>query len=498
MDDAAPTQSVTQKLVKGAAWIMASRILINIITFASSILLARLLLPEDFGLVALATGLGAIATALSALPISEALIRTTHIEQDHFDSAFTLGLIRATALAILLLVLAWPTALLYQDDRLLPIMGVLAFNAFASGFFSARWPMLQKQLSFGPDFVMGVSSQIVGSVSSVLIAYYFRSYWAIVVPLALLQILCVVITHLYAPYRPRICFTRIPEIWSFSIWMTFSTTLNTINARIDTLLIGAVLGQRAVGFYSYGESRANTPTREISWPLIRVLFPGLSAVQHDHDRLASAYSRMQSVIFAVCAPAGVGFALVADQFVHVLLGDKWLPIIPIMQVISVVLACETIIVAVSPLAMTLGRTRELFTRDMIVFAIRMPVIILGLVLFGITGVLIARIVAMLSTVTIFLGFARNIVGVSVRDQLRGCSRSMAALAIMTLCTLSFKSLAQHAAGINAITLLATVAVGALSYAAAHGLFWLLAKRPYGVETELLKIFGNILNRRRRA
>ena len=477
---------------------MASRLAVNVISFISSIFLARLLMPEDFGLVALAVGIGAIVTALTALPLSDALIRIDHVEEDHFHSTFTLGFIRSAALALLLVSVAWPAAHFYDDERLIPIMFAIALQALMSGFYSARWPMIQKNLSFGPDAFVGVTVRLVAAISSVLIAYYYRTYWAIVIPIVLMQFLSVAFTHLYAPYRPRFSFKRVPELWSFSIWMTFSSILTAINARFDSLLIGGVLGQRAVGYFSFGDDKAQMPTREVSGSLVRVLFPGLAAVKGDPARLASAYKRIQSLVFALCLPFGIGLALVSDMFVHVLLGEKWLPIIQIMQVLAFALAFENLTIAAAPLAMAAGFTRKLFKYNFIAFGLRLPMVVAGLLLFGIPGLLAARVLATLGSVILYLSLAKRIVHVSVWEQIRGCSRTFLAISSMIICVLLFKAALPPQAVSHVGALCGTMVIGALSYFLSHIALWQIFGRPQGPEAEVFAMLQSAIRKNRHA
>lgn len=485
-------------MLRGFAWVIATRILVGAFTFVSSIILARLLAPEDFGLVALATGVSAVITAFTTMPIAEALIRTTDPEDEHFHTAFTLGLARSTLLAITLALTAWPSARIYDDPRMIPILLLLSLNALISGFYSPRWPMIQKQLSFGPTFVMEISCKVTGMLISVLLAYVYRSFWAIVLPITLTQILSVLITHLYMPYRFRFSLRYAREIWSFSVWMTCSAILNTITMRVDTLLIGGLLGQRAAGFYSYGDDKASLPTREISASLVPLLFPGLAAVKDEAERLKSAYKRIQTLVFAVCAPVGVGLALVAHQFVHLLLGDKWAPIIPIIQIMAVTLALENLSNVVRPLAMAQGQTRALFRRDMLVFACRLPGIVLGLLLFGIPGVLAARVLATIVTISLFLSFATRLTAVPVREQLAGCGRSLVALAVMALGVWLFEASATAADMAPSLIFIVAIALGALLYTLAHGVLWQLTGRPQGPESEIFKIVDGVAHRFRSA
>jgi len=485
-----PAHSVKRRLIVGFAWLFASRVVINIIGFASSIVLARLLMPEDFGLVALAMSVIAVVAAVTMLPIPEALLRTPDLTNAHIDSAFTLGLLRSVGLALLLAAAAWPCADIFNDARIIPIMLVLAFNALLTGLYSPSYALIQKTLSFRPEFMMMTVSKLIGTVVALVIAFVFRSYWAIIFSTVAMQAASVIITYYYAPYRLRLSTKHIGEIWSFSLWVTLSGAINTLSWRVDYLAMGGVLGSKTLGYYSYGDNLATLLTRESSTPLVKALFPGLVAVGNDPDRLRSAYRRVQSLVFAICAPLGVGFALTSDQFVPLLLGEKWLMIVPVIQTIAVVTSLQNIGIAVQPLAMTLGNTRQMFRRDVTSFCIRVPLILAGLFLYGLPGVLAGRALAEILALLINLHLARQITGISIISQIRGCGRSIGALLIMSGAVLVFKdAIAGHHVQ-PVVSLIATVAVGGLAYVAGHAGLWLMANRPHGPEEEILSTLRN--------
>lgn len=491
--DAAP--SVKNRLVKGFAWTLASRVVFNALSFIYSIVLARLLMPEDFGIVAVALGIFAIVQALTTMPIAEALIQTQEVDNDHVDSAFTLGLVRSTLFAVLLAAAAWPTTYFYGDSRLAGFLLALGFGTLCSGFFSPRWPLIQKDLSFGPTFVLAAGSRVIGIAASLPVAYYYHSPWALILSMVASQILGVLITHYYVPYRFRFSTRRIKDLWSFSIWMTFSTILNTVNSRIDTLLLGAFLGHRAVGYYSYADDKAALPAREMTGPMVQVLFPGLAAVKDDRARLASSYKRVQSLIFALCAPASIGLALVAEPFVHVLLGEKWMPIVPIIQILATVLALENLAVAAGPLAMAQGRTRDLFHRDIVNFALRVPAITAGLFFFGLAGVLAARAFATVCSTLLYMRLVRKVVGVSVWEQLSGCGRTFGACLVMSAAVLLFQRSSLMHVMPGSMTLIVSIVLGGFAYLVGHALIWQLAGRPHGPEAEIGTIMQDFLRKR---
>lgn len=481
-----------QNLARGVAWVAGARILVNLIGLASTLLLARLLVPDDFGLCAVASTIVAIVGAITELPLGAALVQHRSPTEQHFDTAFTLGLIRSSGLAIIIALIAWPLSVIYQEPRLFYVVIVIAASSALSGMVNPRLVILTRRLSFWQDFLMQVSTKIFGFVIAIFLAVTFRTYWALVLSGVGSQILNVILSYLFIPYRPRLSLYHWRELMNYSIWMTFGNAVNAINWRSDSLFIGYMLGNGPLGYYTFGDNLASLPTREASAPIAQTLFPAFSRLQDDLPRLRAAYQNSQALLCAIVLPLGFGFAVLAKPLIAATVGAKWMPASLIVQVLAGVFALQTLSSAVHPLAMALGETRLMFRRDLYNFAIRLPLIIVGLLLGGLSGVVFARFISGNISTIINMTFVKKIIGVSIFDQIAVNMRSFLATAIMSvvigillpylyLCNLGEFEI-----------LVCEVVLGGVTYACVLILAWLISGRPMGAETELLSLLKKIL------
>jgi lipopolysaccharide exporter len=368
------------------------------------------------------------------------------------------------------------------------------------GLTNPRRIMFQRDLIFWQEFVLAVSQKFTGFVAAVAIAMIYQSYWALVIGTLVSQATNVIVSYLVLPFRPRITFQHMREFFSFSAWLTAGQIVNTLNWRFDYLLVGKMLGAPALGYYSVGSNLAMMPTREATMPLTQTIYPGFSSIRDDPPRLAAAYQRAQALVAAVALPAGIGVAVIADPLVRLALGEKWLPVIFIIQALASVYALQTLGSLVQPLGMAKGETRLLFIRDTQMLFVRVPVIIAGLMLAGLPGVIIGRVFTGLLGALVNMILVRRLIGVTVLKQFFANMRSLTSVAVMaagvSLAQRFLPDTADNA--MLALHLAGLVSLGGLLYCGSSLLLWISMKRPAGPETEVLQILGKILSKVRPA
>jgi PST family polysaccharide transporter len=493
-------RNIRPRLVKGSLWISGGRAFTNLLSVVSTIVLARLLVPADFGLVALATTMLAILSAITNLSMAAALIHHKEPTEAHYHTAWTLGVARGLVLALLFCVGAQPLAGLYGEPRLDEVMYALSISIFLTGLSNPRLIMMQKKLVFWQVFVLHVANHLVMAIVSIVVALIYQTYWALVAGAVAGQLVATILSYSLFPFRPHLSLRHAGELWSFSIWLTLGQAVKTMNYRFDHLLIGGVLGRSALGFYTVGSNLAIVASKEAVLPLTQTLFPAFSAVSDNLDRLRRAYQRAQATVTAIALPAGIGFALIADPLVRLAMGAKWAPAIIVIQVIGSVYAFSTLGTLVSPLAMSKGATRYLFNRSMQLFVIRMPFIIAGMYLWGLLGLLYARAFVGLLGVLINMSMVRRLIGLSIGEQLRANLRCFLAGAAMVGVVLLLQHLLPNGTDepILAARIALSVILGAAAYVGASWALWIIAGRPIGPETESLELARTVLKRLRRA
>jgi len=298
------------------------------------------------------------------------------------------------------------------------------------------------------------------------------------------------------PFRPWFTLRHWRDLLSFSGWLTAAQIMNTLNWRFDYLLVGKLLGQDPLGQYTMGSNLAVMPTREAILPLTVTLFPAFSTLAKEPSRLAAAYQRSQAFITALALPAGIGAALIADPIVRLLMGEKWAPAIFVMQVLGPVFAFQTIGQFAQPLAMALGHTRLLFLRDLQLFFIRLPIITVSTIMFGLPGLVWGRTFAGLLAIGFNVQLVKRFVGVGILAQLAVNGRALLSAAVMTAGTIALTyamPVAQSRSDLI-LNVVARVGTGAVLFCGTMVGSWLLLKRPIGPENELVRLWGQFSNR----
>ncbi len=488
--------SITGRLIKGSMWLSLSRAIVNGLATLNTFVLAWYLTPSDFGLVALATTMLLITTTVTDLSLAQALIHHNAPTESHFSAVWTLNTTRGLLLCLVFAGCAYPASVIYEDPRLTGVMIALSFSLLMTGMTNPRLITFQRQLIFWQDFVVSVSQKFAGFLAAVAIAMIYQSYWALVIGTLVSQATNVFVSYLVLPFRPRVTFKHMRELFSFTAWLTAGQIVNTLNWRFDYLLIGKVLDSAALGYYTVGSNLAWMPTREATAPLTQTTFPSFSTIRNDPTRLAAAYQRVQAFVAAIALPAGIGFALVADPVVRLALGEKWAPVIFIIQSLASVFALQTLGSLVQPLGMAKGETRMLFVRDTQMLFVRVPIILVAMILYGLPGVVVGRIFTGLLGALVNMILVQRLIGVTVPRQLAANGRALAGIAVMAAGVwFASESLPAATGKVDlALQLAIQVALGAVLYCGSTLLLWLLMKRPPGPETDVLKIIGKVLTR----
>jgi PST family polysaccharide transporter len=479
MDDETAKAPLAGRTIRATAWLMAGVVYGRAVNVAMTVILARILVPQDFGLVALATTLLTIITAVTDLSLFNALIHHRDASARDYDTAFTLSAIRGALLAAIMVAGGFAMAAIYHDDRLVAVSAGLASRPLLSGFSSPYYVTFAKNLKFGVVARTEALNYTAQLVIAAGVALATHSYWAIVAGAVAASIANVVSAQVLAPYWPRFTLASWRKIMSFSIWMTFTQQIIAIGTRFDNFLVGGMLGVATFGAYRVAGNLASMATQSATVPLERVLFPSFATLRHDAARLRAAFQRAQDTLFAVGLPLGVGMALVADPLVYLLLGPRWGVSATVIEFIAPIYGVQMIFGPAYALAFSLGRTKALFVRSLILMSVRIPVAVAGLYFFGLYGLLLGRLACAVLDCTVNMLMIRMLIGLGNWQQLKATWRSLSAGAAMIAAVLVVRSQLPpiHHTLDAALWLAVLVPVGAVAYCAVHVGLWVLADRP---------------------
>lgn len=481
-----------RELAVGSAWMVAMRWAIRSVGLVSTVVLARLLAPDDFGVVAMAMVAVAILQSFTQSGVDLALLRADEPTREHYDAAWTLEIIQGIALAVALFATAPLVAGQFEDPRVTEVIRALSVAGLIGGFQNIGVVNFRRTLDFRREFRFGVFKKLSSFVVTIAAALWLRNYWALVIGQVAGRLAEVVLSYVMSDYRPRLALARIREIWGFSRWLVLARFTMLVNRQFDRWVVGTIGGAGAMGNYFIAQDFASSPSDEVVAPMARAAFPVYSRLRADPAGLADALRRMLASVAAITFATGLGIAAVAEDFVYVVLGPKWSGAVPLMPWLGLFAAVYGVVRTLDTFLIATGRER-LSSLVALAYAIAVvPVLWFAgqgggvdaiaatkaLTVFALVGIL-ARVVA--STPPLALGAVWS-----------ACWPSVFAATAMFLSVRglqSFWDVGGHFPG-----LCRDVIVGAVVYIGVGLLTWVARGRPAGIEQDLIDTLGRALRR----
>ena len=479
---------MSRRVAAGAGWLYSYRWLDRLLDFCSIVVLARILAPDDFGLVAIAASVVTIVEGLSAFDVNKALIRTRDEDRALYDSAWTLSALRGIVSALIMCAIA-PFV---TDARIGAVVSVLALSPLLSGFSNPRFVMFERDLIYSRLAVLTLGAKIVSVSVTLVIAVVFRNFWSLVIGMLVGTLISVILSYVLRPYRPRFSFARFPDIFGFSGWLSLTSVVMTLAMETDKIIVGRLLGVAEAGLYFMTGRVGVLPTREMISPLQRILFPSFSELASDKDRLRKAVCESINVLGSLSLPAGFGFALVANDFVPLALGEKWTPIVPLLTILVPYLGLRATLSMTLPCVMALGRTRLLFWVSFLYALVHLPAFIAGTALYGLSGSIWSIVVAGAFYSYLNAWLLQRTLDISIREILVQLRRPLGAVAVMVGSIVSleaFLPIEFFSDNGSWLSLFTKVSVGSLVFCAVQYVTWRLEGRPDGIERRVLQLLS---------
>uniref|UniRef100_A0A831ZNB2 Lipopolysaccharide biosynthesis protein n=1 Tax=Desulfacinum infernum TaxID=35837 RepID=A0A831ZNB2_9BACT len=324
-----------KELAKSGLWVLSISHSIKILAFFSTIILARLLGPSDFGIVAMATAVVTLVEMLGDFGFHVYLVQKQDLKDEDLNTAWTFQLVLALLEACALTVCAPFIARLYREPRLSPVFYALAATVTVGGFRNIGIISFQKELKFQREFFLRVPSKILAVSASLACAYATRNYWALIVGIFAQRLTEVAASYLLSSFRPAFSLRGTRELFRFSKWLYWNTTLSFLLQRSPDLILGKIAGKDAVGLFSVSHSLATLPTSELADPIARAAFPSYVKLKNDRSLLRDGYVKVLSLMGFFAIPLGVGIVALADILVPVLLGAQWSSAAPLLRILGV-------------------------------------------------------------------------------------------------------------------------------------------------------------------
>ena len=483
-----PTESVNSRMARGAAWMVLLRIVDRGIALLSTVVLARLLLPADFGLIALAASLIAMFEVLGAVGLDVALIQRADARREHYDTAWTFHVVFGLFMAVLVGLIAWPLAAFYDDPRLVPVLLMLAATHALQAFENIGVVAFRKELEFDREFRYRVTRRVITTfLITIPLAFTLRNYWALLIGSLAGAGIGVALSYLLHPYRPRFALSAIGELMAFSKWFLLTSVVEFLYGRMASLVIGRWSGAAAVGAYSLAGDVAAMVTNEISAPVQRAVFPGYAKLANDRAQLQRVFRKTTACLLLLVLPAGIGISLLAEPVVLILLGEKWIEAIPLVRVLGINGILAVLLSSTHYVNLAVGMARSSSLVLAAHSAITIPLMLWWVPEHGALGAVVSMLVASIVTAPFNFYLVGKAIAFRWRDLTAVLWRPAVSAMVMSVVVLALQSRWPHPVGPGGQVAYAVVGAtaGACTYCAMVYLLWRRRSDPDSAEAWVL-------------
>ncbi|MES2152917.1 MAG: lipopolysaccharide biosynthesis protein [Pseudomonadota bacterium] len=470
-------------MANGIAWMVGARLADRLIGVFSTLILARLLMPSDFGLVAMATAIGAVLDLLGSFSFELALIQNPDAERKHYDTVWTFNVIFGAVCALGMVVLAELAAGFYREPRLPAVMYVLSASYLMVGLNNIGVVAFRKDLNFKQEFKFILARRVVTFFITIAAAWLLKSYWALLIGMTVGRLVSLHLSYSMNAYRPKLSLAAAGELFQFSKWLVVNNFLNFLLHDGCTFVIGRIFGATSLGVYTVSYEISNLPSTELVAPINRATFPGFSKIA-ERAGICDAYLKIFGMICLLILPVGLGIAAVARPLVQVALGEAWISAVPLIALLALHGALMATQGNNSPVWMALGHPRTTTIMTGAFLCVLFPALYFFLHTYGIVGAGYAYLLANLATLPFSMAASRTLLGFQWRDLLSRSWRPASGGGIMY----GWVVLLDHQlAAVTPLTALVLETLsGALVYALTVLALWWAAGRPAGAEQYALE------------
>jgi len=349
--------SIKQKAIHGVLWTGIAKASMQIVLFLLMLVLARLLSPEDFGIVGMAAIVTVAISMVNDRGLGTAIIQKSSLSQEHLSSVFWGGIAFSFLLFSATILASYPMALFFRNPLVQPVVAVQAAGFVIGSLGIVQKSILNKDLEFKKLAVMEVVSSVASGIVSITLALMRFGVWSLVIGALVRDGVNVFLVWIYCRWRPRFFFSwrQFKELFSFSANVLGNDVVSYAVTNMDVVIIGRMLGTEALGYYTLALNLVKMPVQRLSGVVSKVAFPAFSAIQDDMKKLRKGFLKASAVLSLIIFPLLLGLALFAREFITLFMGAKWMPMAtPLIILVPMGLA-KSVGVIRWPALMALGR-----------------------------------------------------------------------------------------------------------------------------------------------
>lgn len=322
-----------QKTIGGLIWTFSQQFSVQAINFAVQLVLARLLLPEDFGLIAMLSIFIAMGTSLVDSGLTSSLIRTKDADQKDYSTVFFMNLVASLLIYAVLFIVAPLIAGFFDQPALIAVIRVYTCTFIIRAFSQVQQTKLTKEMNFKLQMFIQIPSVVVAGIAGVVMAYQGMGVWSLVYMNIIQSGLSALQLWIRSGWCPSLTFDfkRLKTHFNFGYKLTVAGLLNTIFTNLYNIVIGKFFSAAQLGFYNRADTLRMFPVQNLATALNKVTYPMFASIQDDDKKLKGAYKMLMQQVMFWLAPLMAILIVVAEPLFVVVLTDKWLPAVPYFQ-----------------------------------------------------------------------------------------------------------------------------------------------------------------------
>ncbi|WP_299230681.1 lipopolysaccharide biosynthesis protein [uncultured Halomonas sp.] len=410
--------SLKRQAITGVKWSFVQQLSVQIINFGVQVILARLLTPEMFGLIAMVIVFVSIGATLMDSGMTSSLIRTKTPEQKDYSTVFVTNLIVSCSVYGLVFIAAPYIAAFYKQAVLTDIVRVLALSFVIRSFVAVHVAKLTKEMNFKLQMQLQIPSAIIGGGVGVSMAYTGYEVWSLVW-LNLAQALVFTVQNwLFIPWKPSLVFDKekFKHHFRFGYKLTLASLIDTIFNDVYRIVIGKFYSPVQVGYFHQAEMLRLFPVQQLSAVLGKVTYPYFSNINSDAS-LKSAYKKTMKLVISVTFPVMLVLILLAEELIRFLLGEKWLPAAPYLQILATASIIRPVSVYNLNILKVKGRSDLLLIIEVVKKALGVCFLAAGLA-YGVMGIVVSLVLFSFSSYIINSSVSGSIINYPLWAQLK--------------------------------------------------------------------------------
>ncbi len=469
--------SLKNKTVSGFKWQVILQVTTKALSVGTFAVLARILEPSVFGLFALAFVAIDGLSLFKAFGIDAGIIQRKDTNDTIKNTAFWMVTISGTSVFLFCFILAPFAADFFRNPDAASVIRALGIIFVVNGFGKIPSALLTRDMKFKAISIIQLIGGIVNSVCAIGFALISPSIWSLVLAYLAKTVVMDVLSWYHSGFRLRFAFDGkvAREFLSFGSILMAGGLVGYITENINNIAVGRLLGTTKVGYMALANNVASFINTHFTYLILRVLFPAYSSIQDDKFELKRIYLKILKYISFFTVPFCLALAILSKELVLTLYGEKWLIIVPIMQVAAFIQLFASIVSGAGPVYLACGRPKYGLHLALAGLAVRIPLVICMTQMWGLMGTILSDLITNMLLAPLSIMLVRKTIPFSWKDFFDALRPSLFCAFLMSSAIIGFKMLAGlpfllFLAGSPFLMLLASTVVGCLTYAAAVILF----------------------------